>query len=385
MTERLFDMDEMLSVFEAEVLFSNEVNGHFETVLDRTAFFPEGGGQYSDTGWVDDREITHVFERDGVIYHVSKEPFEVGKKVLCRIEFAERFRKMQNHTGEHVFSGLVHSMFGYNNVGFHLSEEYIRVDYDGALTGKDVRALEDASNYVIAENRAVRAWYPDSEELARLEYRSKKELSGDIRIVSVEGVDICACCAPHVARTGEIGMLKVVDFMNYKGGTRLFAVCGIDALRLFQREHGMLTEIAISLSASRDDIPAAFEKMRAEVTSLRRKNTELLKKTVSDTVERTRRSESPLCFFLEGADDATMRMLANGTVSKCPMVAVFSKDGERYRYIIASEKIDLKAASSDINAAIAGKGGGSPVMIQGTALAAESEIRKYFESGPEAR
>lgn len=385
MTERLFDADAMLSDFDAEVLSCNEAEGHFETVLDRTAFFPEGGGQSSDTGWVDGKEITHVFESDGVIYHVSGEPIEVGKRVSCRIEFSERFRKMQNHTGEHVFSGLVHSMFGYDNVGFHLSDEYIRVDYDGALTGKDVRVLEDASNSAIAENRVVKAWYPDREELSRLEYRSKKELSGNIRIVSVEGVDICACCAPHVARTGEIGMLKVVDFMNYKGGTRLFAVCGVDALRLFQKEHGMLTEIANSLSASRDDVPAAFEKMRAEATALRRKNTELLKKTVSDTVKRTRPSEGPLCFFLEGADDATMRMLANGTVSKCPMTAVFSKDGERYRYIIASEKVDLKAASRDINAAISGKGGGSPVMIQGTALATESEIREYFESGCEAR
>lgn len=231
----------------------------YDVVLDQTLFFPEEGGQTPDKGTIAGYPVVDVQIKDEIITHTiavpileedpgvytgtvsdtdhdaaftteDRPPFSVGDEVSGEIDWAHRFSNMQQHTGEHIFSGLVKKSFGYDNVGFHLSDSTVTMDYDGPLTEDDVRELEWEANRVIIRQLPVHASYPSDDELSKIDYRCKKELSGAIRIVSIPGVDDCACCAPHVKNTGEVGLLKVLDIQNYKGGVRLSILCGFRAL-----------------------------------------------------------------------------------------------------------------------------------------------------------
>ena len=215
MTEKLFYQDSHLTEFEAKVLSCEPVNpdilpghsGEYAAELDRTAFFPEGGGQYADTGVLGGVRVTDVQEKDGRILHLLEGPLEPGTCVSGRIDWEERFMKMQQHSGEHIVSGLVHSAFGYNNVGFHLGSEDCTMDFDGELSKEQLVHIEQEANRAVWKNLKIQALYPSAEELARMEYRSKIEIEGQVRIIVVPGYDVCACCAPHVSYTGEIGQI----------------------------------------------------------------------------------------------------------------------------------------------------------------------------------
>ena len=380
-TLRLFDEDSYIKEFGAEVISCEKIERGYETVLDRTAFFPEGGGQGADPGFLGETEVLHVREKDGVIYHLTESPFEVGQKVTGKIDFDERFRRMQNHTAEHILSGIIHSLYGFQNVGFHLSEEYFRADYDGELGREDIKKLEVLINYAIAENHKIRAWYPDAETLAAIEYRSKKDICGNVRLVEIENVDICACCAPHVAMTGEIGVFKVTEHARYKGGTRIIAVAGSDAVKLFINEHEMLSGIASSFSAKREDVKAAVDRLSNECLGLKREISRLNRELLQTKLSSVEPTDGNLCFFFDkGYDTDAVREFVNSAVSKCKgVLAAFIGDDENgYRYIIASETTSLKDNCKTINAAINGKGGGSPQMICGTARAGKLEIEEFF-------
>ena len=241
MTNRLFDFDGYCLSFTAKVLECEAQEDGFAVVLDATAFAPEGGGQRSDIGFLDGAEVVDAWMRDGVIYHRTKTPLAVGKIVLGQVDRARRIRHIQNHTGEHIVSGILHEKYGYdnvgfhnhygfNNVGFHLGSEDVTLDLDGTVDESMLRAIEREANEIVVSNVVVQVAYPDAETLASLSYRAKLDLTEDVRIVTIEGVDACACCAPHVNRTGEIGMIKLISAMRYKGGTRIHMKCGFDAL-----------------------------------------------------------------------------------------------------------------------------------------------------------
>ena len=213
MTDKLFYQDSHLNKFEAEVISCEPVEGEegrYEIVLDQTAFFPEGGGQYADHGSLGGAEVLDVQERDGRVFHITDHPLEPGMQVEGRLDWEERFMKMQQHTGEHIVSGLVHGRFGYNNVGFHLGSEDCTMDFSGEITREELREIEVEANRAVWKNLEVQVLYPSPEEAGKMEYRSKIEIEGQIRIVVIPGYDVCACCAPHVKRTGEIGMIKQI-------------------------------------------------------------------------------------------------------------------------------------------------------------------------------
>ena len=227
MTEKLFYSDSHLREFTAEVVSCEKRDGHYEVELDRKAFFPEGGGQYADTGTLDEMQVCDVQEKDGRIFHIMEdkseqipEYFTVGRSVSGRINWEERFMKMQQHTGEHIVSGLVHARFGYNNVGFHLGSEDCTMDFNGIITKEELQEIEREANRAVWKNLPAEVLYPTEEELASMEYRSKIEIEGQVRIVVIPGYDVCACCAPHVKYTGEIGLIKLTGVQKYKGGVR---------------------------------------------------------------------------------------------------------------------------------------------------------------------
>ena len=377
-TVRLFDSDAYLSRFGATVLSSFDEGGRHVALLDRTAFFPDEGGQSPDTGTISGVRVTYVYEKDGYIYHVTDAPLSEGETVACEIDFGARFRKMQSHTGEHVLCGTAHRIYGAENVGFHLSEEYVRVDLDIYLDAEAVERVEREANRAAGENHPVRAWYPEESELERLDYRSKDGIKGAVRLVEIEGVDLCACCAPHVSRTSEIGMIKVVDSIKYKGGTRLWIVCGADAVDLFIKEHASLSSLAESFSVKREDLHSAVDHLRAEAKDAAYRLRAAERKIMKLELAALENTDGAKCFFYGDADADAVREFLNGAAKKCRIAAGFiGHDGE-YTYTVRSDSVPLREFAKDINAALGGRGGGTDVMISGRVSASQKEIEEYF-------
>lgn len=382
MTEKLYDYDGYATEFDAVVLSCEDTGKGFKTLLDRTLFFPEEGGQCCDTGKIDGADITHVELCGDEIYHYSKTCFEVGTTVHGVIDFAPRYRNMQNHTGEHIICGIAHKLHECENVGFHLGADYVTMDLDKPLTQEDIDNIEVLANEAVYKNVPVTAYYPDKSELDTIAYRSKTEIKGGVRLVIVEGYDVCACCAPHVARTGEIGIIKILDWINYKGGVRLNILCGSDAVRDYDERYRRNLRISNLLSAKQEEVCSAVERLLDEISSLKQQISEkssVIAKMYVDAVEATHEN---ICVFATDVSRDEMRNIMNGIKDKTPgIAAVFCGDDESgYNYIAGSNSVDLKAVAQEFNKALSGRGGGTPQMIQGTVKSLKKEIRKYVLS-----
>ena len=378
-TVKLYDSDSYLSEFTAAVVSCEQDGDGYLTVLDKTAFFPEGGGQKADTGFIGEALVTDVQIKNGMIYHRIASPVEVGSEVECKIDFPQRFRRMQGHSGEHVFSGFAHSLYGCENVGFHLTDE-VTIDFDIELDVEQIKNIERLSNDAVYRNVKITAEYPDEETLKTLEYRSKLELTEDVRIVTVEGVDVCACCAPHVGRTGEIGIIKVMSFMRHRGGVRIVLKCGAEALEDYEIKQQNLSRISVALCARPYETADIFEKFSNETAKLRQELTQLKKELSQIKMQNLESTDGNLLIFEDGADMPTLRnIVLDGAKKAGGLCGGFSGSDENgYIYVISSESIALRSMSKDINAALNGKGGGSDELIQGSCRASRKEIEDYF-------
>lgn len=248
MTELLYYKDAYIKEFDATVISCDECDEGYLTVLDRTAFFPEEGGQYADTGFIAGARVTDGRIKDGVVYHLTDTALTVGEEVHCTLDFDGRFEKMQCHSAEHLLSGLIHTHFGFDNVGFHLSREYVTFDVSAPLLREQLDFIETLANLAVYENRKITAAFPTPEELSGMDYRAKLELSENVRIVTVDGYDACACCAPHVCSTGEIGVIKLLDFEKHKGGVRIYMTAGKRALIDYRARYTAIRKISEILS-----------------------------------------------------------------------------------------------------------------------------------------
>ncbi len=385
MTEKLYYSDSHMAEFEAVVQAYIEENGRSCVILDRSAFFPGGGGQPCDTGLIGEAIIKEAAEKDGKIlhYYTGNQKFSPGDRVLCHIDWKKRFSLMQNHSGEHLFSGIAHTRFGCENVGFHMGEDGVTIDLDRELSGKDIAEIENSVNEAIWQNVPVTARFPEETELAGLEYRSKLELTENIRIVTIEGYDTCACCAPHVSKTGEIGLLKVIDYSRHRGGMRIILRCGREAMGVFSLYQDSVAEISAMLSVKRKDMAAAVKRLAEELNTQKRICDSIKREFVAGLVAESEKTEGNLCWFLpDFFEPESMRLLLNEAVKLCGGAAAsfVKKPGGGYNYVIASERLDLRALSKSINAAISGRGGGSREMIQGSAAADEDVIKAFFDS-----
>lgn len=382
MTEKLYDYDSYATEFDAEVLSCENTDKGYKSVLDKTLFFPEEGGQSCDKGNINGIEITYAELCGDVIYHYSREPFVVGETVHGIIDFVPRYRNMQNHTGEHIICGIAHSLHGCENVGFHLGADYVTMDLDRPLTQEDIDRIELLANEAVYKNVPVTACYPDKASLGSIDYRSKSEIEGRVRLVTVEGYDICACCAPHVARTGEIGIIKILDWINYKGGVRLNILCGSDALRDYNERYKRNLRISNLLSAKQEDVCPAVERLLAEVNSLRQQlgeKSRLISQLYIDSVCET---EENIIIFVDSMSRDELRNTVNGLKAKTSKsAAVFcGSDESGYSYIIGSDNTDLKAIAPELNKSLNGRGGGTPQMIQGNVLSGRQSIKEYMEN-----
>lgn len=389
MTEKLFYEDSYIKEFQARVLSCRERNGGYQAVLTRTAFFPEGGGQSADTGFLYTKEgeeirVTDVHEKDGVVYHYISQPVQEGTEVRGKLDFQERFSKMQQHTGEHILSGLVNRHFGYRNVGFHLGTQEVTMDYNGVLTEEDLRQIEYEANEAVAENIPVKVLYPSKEELKNITYRSKIEIEGQIRIVQIPGYDSCACCAPHVKETGSVGLIKIVGAVHYKGGMRVSILCGFRALEDYRMKERNVAEISNLLSAKQEDTAQAVEHLGQELNRQKEKNKALQERYVALCLENIRKNKEPeenIFLFEEELDPGARRDFVNKAMEMTQGLAgVFvGADDSGYQYVLGSRRPDIQETGKKLNARFQGKGGGRPPMIQGSLKGKEQEIREFLK------
>ena len=381
LTEKLYYSDGHLSRFTARVTSCEKEDGAWAVKLDRSAFFPGGGGQEADEGVLSDMKLLGLREEGEDIVHLTPAPLEPGALVEGRIDWPLRFSRMQGHSGEHILSGTVHRLFGYDNVGFHMGEEAITIDFSGELSREDLSRAELEANRAIWRDVPVRTLLPTPGELAAMDYRSKKELTGQVRIVEIEGVDLCACCAPHVSHSGEVGLLKIIDSMRHRGGTRLTLLCGEAALLDYEALHENNAAVSAALSAKRLETGGAIARVMAEQEERRAELTKLKRELLQLKAAALRPTEGSICIFESDIDMITLRELVNaGSELAGKVCAGFAGTDGDYKYIIGSRTVPLRARAKEINAAIGGRGGGSDAMIQGTSRARREDIERYFNA-----
>ncbi len=379
MTVKLYENDSYIKEFTATVTSCEESNGKYLVTLDQTAFFPEGGGQAPDKGVINGINVLDVQEKGDEVVHTAESPLTVGEKVSCTIDWALRFSRMQNHCAEHILSGVIHKMFGYNNVGFHMNDSLITFDVDGPLTAEDIERVEKEANRAVFENAEIKVLYPTAEEFENIDCRSKIELTEGVRLISVEGFDTCACCAPHPRRAGEIGLIKIVNFFPNKGGTRIEMVAGGLALADYGYLHSTVKTIMKQLSAKREEVAEAVKKLGDDFANAKGE-IRLLSEKIALASLKTKKTEKLVIGFTPNADFNALRNIANGLVDEAEYIALFSKTEEHnYNYLISTKNGDVRDIVKELNTAFSGKGGGKPNCAQGKIIAeSEDEITAFI-------
>lgn len=379
MTEKLYDKDSHLKEFTGTVLSCKKTGEKYTVTLNRTAFFPEGGGQQSDRGYIGGAYISDVQIKNGEILHFADKPLSVGQAYDCKLDFDFRFRNMQNHSGEHIISGIVHRLYGFNNVGFHLGAE-MTMDFDGELTRRQLDEIEDLANKAVYENLPVKAYYPTDEELKQLDYRSKLDLKENVRIVEIKGVDVCACCAPHVKATGEIGVIKILDFEKYKGGVRLLVKCGADALRDYREKYKNVLEISNLLSAKQPTVSAAVVRLNEQLSAEKAEIAALKKRLIAEKAAGFAPDTDKTAVFENGLDIKELQLLADALCKKAGGIrGAFSGADGAFAFAICGGETALGEFFAKFKAAFNTRGGGRNGIRQGTVCADRAEIERLFK------
>ena len=387
----LYDADAYATEFDATVLICEEVSqNEYNLIRDQTLFFPEQGGQSPDKGTINGIQVSDVQINNGIITHtltVTDETSAIaipkaGDKVHGIIDWTHRFYNMQQHSGEHIFSGIVHSRFGYDNVGFHLSDQTVTMDFNGVMSEQDIYDIEYEVNKAITENIEVQVTFPSKEELEKLEYRSKIEIEGQVRIVTVPGYDVCACCAPHVRRTGEIGMLKVMGIQNYKGGIRVTILCGFRALMAFREKAAVISELTGFLTTGQDKLVDTVKKLKTTNQSMSSQLAQANQTLLLQKLESIPAEQEDVIMFESGINTKTLRNVINSMMEKhSGYCAIFVGDDENgYSYVVGSKNKDCKEIAGKLKDEFSAKGGGNNQMIQGSVTASADDISTVFNA-----
>ncbi len=374
-TEKLFYQDTYQTSFPATVTECRARTGGYAVILDRTCFYPEGGGQPGDRGTLNDVTVTDTHERDGQVLHYTDAPLSPGTAVTGTIDWARRFDLMQQHSGEHMVSGVVHRLFGYDNVGFHMGADVITIDFSGVLTEQQLQTVEQEVNRRIWLDSPVKCWYPDPEELKSLPYRSKKELTGQVRIVEFPGADLCACCGTHVRRTGEIGLVKLLGAEKFHSGVRVEMLSGQRAYHYLSDIMAQNKLISQQLSAKPLETAKAVKNLTAELEAKRQQLYALENAQFAAKAEALRGHGDVLVKFEDLSADGVRRAAIAIQETCGGRAAVFSGDDTQgYKYAVGLPGGDLRIWVRELNAALGGRGGGKPGFVQGSVSAKWDEI-----------
>ena len=378
----LFYQEAYRTDFDSIVVACETTKNGYEVQLKETVFYPEGGGQPGDHGFLNQTAVIDTHRKNGAIVHLCTEPFALGEMVHGKIDWERRFDLMQQHTGEHIFSGIVHSLFGYDNIGFHLGEETITLDFSGPLTWDDLKTVETKANQLIWRNEPVEVLYPDQDELAAMDYRSKKELEGMVRIISIKDGDVCACCGTHVRYTGEIGLIKVLSTANRKDGTRCEIVCGSRALAYVQAVTDQNLAISHRLSAKVFETADAVERLQKEMLDSSYRLRGIILHQLEEKLTAIPEGTPLYTVYTEGIDTQELRKFLNRVLEEkqAGIAAGFTANATGYQYVIVSSAADLKPLSKLLNETFHGQGGGKPAMIQGFLTASETELESCLQN-----
>ena len=377
---KLYYEDSHLKEFTAAVTDCRETKGGWAVTLDATAFYPTGGGQDCDLGTLGTVRVLDVKEQGEQILHLCDGPLEVGTVVSGAIDWDRRFDHMQQHSGEHIVSGLVHGKYGYHNVGFHMGQTLVTIDFDGPLTWEQLMEIEDETNRIIWENRAVKIWYPSPEELPGVRYRSKKQLPWPVRIVEFPGADVCACCGTQVKYTGEIGLVKFVSCIKFKEGVRIEMASGKRAMALYQGIFEQNRQVSQTFSAKILETGAAARKFNEQLAQEKFRATGLQRR-VFGAIAESYAGKALALHFEEDLTPGAVRELADAIAEKAETAVVLSgSDGTGYSICIISKASDTRELGKAVNTRLNGRGGGKPGAFQGSIQASRSEVESFFET-----
>ena len=381
-TIKLYDENPYETSFSAKITEIHKNDNCIYLVLDRTLFFPEEGGQSADTGEIEGLEVVDVQISNDIITHMincseeAEKALIQGKTVQGRVNWETRFSNMQNHTGEHILSGILHNEFGSENVGFHLSDNTVTLDTSRYLNEDELAALEIKANRAVYANLEIKAEYLPDEELAKIEYRSKKEIAGAVRIVTIGDIDKCACCAPHVHRTGEVGLIKIIKAIKWKEGTRIWFLCGSRALEYVQTIFKNVDEVARLTSESPDKIADGVNRFNETIQSLKADLFQAQSGLMEEKIKNIHDIKSDVILFENVSNAKIQRNAVNALVERFDGVCgVFStSDNTSYQYVIGSKNRDCREVGRVLNEKLGAKGGGKPEMIQGSVAASMEAI-----------
>lgn len=379
MTEKLYYQDAYATTFTAKVLACTEEKKGYQVILDRTLFYPEGGGQPADVGKLGGAKVLDVHEKNDIIIHTTDRPLEIGADVTGEIDWTHRFDLMQNHSGEHILSGVICGKYGCDNVGFHMGKESITIDLNTKIPEADLPWLEEKANEAIWRNVPVGIRYPSKAELDAMEYRSKKALEGQVRIVNVGEYDCCACCGTHVKLAGEIGQIKIISSQNYKGGTRLELLCGRRALQDYRKKNDVANETGRLLSVPGVQADDAVKNLLAERDGLGQELNRLKWNLFSLKAEQVPAGTENILFFGDGLNSKDLTHFADLLLKKgAKRTAVFSQSSEGYAFVLLSGERDARIFAEEMKAAFGCKGGGKPDAVQGRVAAEKAELQAFF-------
>ncbi|MBR7178224.1 MAG: alanyl-tRNA editing protein [Oscillospiraceae bacterium] len=380
-TNKLFYADTHLAEFSALVVDCFEGKQGFEIELDRTAFYPEGGGQAADKGTINGIEVLHVHEDGERVLHRMPQPLPIGETVEGTVDYAHRFDLMQQHTGEHIVSGIINARYGYHNVGFHMGWESITIDFDGIIPPEELPELERLANGAIYQNIPLKIWTPSPEELPGVFYRTKRELPWPVRIVNVPGYDSCACCGLHVERTGEIGLIKLFSCVRFRSGSRIEMLCGQRAFDFLSRNYEQNKQVSAAFSAKLLETGDAARKMNGLLEEQKRRIGELETEGFRAAAARCS-GLGDVLLLREGLDSVGVRKLADLTAEVCGgTAAVFSENpGGSFAYCLLRKGGDLRSFNKAMTAALNGRGGGKPECQMGSVRCGREAVLKHFVS-----
>ena len=380
MTEKLYYQDSFLTEFTGTVLSCEREKDRWAVVLERTAFYPEGGGQPADHGTLGGAAVLDVRERSGEIVHYCDRPLEAGCAVEGSVDFERRFDFMQQHSGEHIVSGILCGKFHCGNVGFHIGHELVTIDFNAALTPEDVAEVEALANQYIWEDHALAAGFPSPAALAELEYRSKRALEGPVRIVTWPGADCCACCGTHVRSSGQVGLVKLISCQRFREGVRIEMAAGGRALAWCNAIARQNTKISQLLSAKPGETAAAVERLQRELYALRGRVAALEEGDFQRKAEEYAGKGDVL--LLEGPmDGESLRKLCGMAQERAGgRCAVFAGSDGSWQYAVSQPGGDLRGLCKELNAALHGRGGGKPEFVQGSVACCEEEIHRFWHT-----
>lgn len=383
----LFYRDEYAREFDAEVISCQKGKKGYEVVLSDTAFYPEGGGQPADRGTLGQVNVLDVKRRNGEILHITDATLEPGMTVHGVLDWERRFDHMQQHSGEHILSGMVHAQFGYDNVGFHMNDEVVTVDFNGPITWEEAMELEDKVNAYIWTDAESRELYPSEEELKAMDYRSKIELKGKVRLVEYPGADLCACCGTHVAHTGEIGLMKILSVSRHKDGVRMEMLFGGRAMKDYDRKHLLNTEFSCRLSAKPYETGEALQRVLDEMNAMKFRMQAMNERYYAMRATSIPVGE-PVIFFNEpGMSMVEIRKFCDYLIStgkvKTAMI-ISPKDKESVNYVMGSADLNMRDVGKLLNEELHGRGGGRPEMVQGSFQAEAEAVEQAFRRAVKA-